>query len=135
MAAEKDHSIICSILLENHIDFDAVDINSNNALHIACQKGNLATCKVLLTESRISADAVNMRGQNPIHLLASFGRENAAAIFDIFYESMPDYPINKLDGDGNSPLLLGLDFNTYPNQNMIQNFYLFFTSTFDYSLY
>lgn len=106
IAAEKDHSIICSILLENHIDFDAIDVNSNNALHIACQKGNLSTCKVLLTESRISANALNSRAQNPVHLLATYGRENAAAIFDIFFESMPDYPINKLDGDGNSPLLL-----------------------------
>jgi len=90
-------------------------VNSNNALHIACQKGNLATCKVLLTESRISADAVNARGQNPIHLLASFGRENAAAIFDIFFESMPDYPINKLDGEGNSPLLLGRTHSRFLN--------------------
>lgn len=109
LAAEKDHSVICNILLENGIDYDAVDLNSNNALHITCQKGNLATCKVLLTESRITADAVNLRGQNPIHLLAQFGRENAAAIFDLFIECMPEYPINKLDAEGNSPLLLGMN--------------------------
>lgn len=94
--------------MENGINFDIVDVNQNNALHIACQKGNLATVKVLLTESRICADAVNNKGQNPIHLLALYGRENAAAIFDIFIECMPEYPINKVDADGNTPLLLGM---------------------------
>ena len=107
MAAEHDFSTICSILLDNGIDYDAVDINGNNALHIACQRGQLATCKVLLTESRINAEAINLKGQNPLHVLATYGRENAAAIFDIFYESMPDYSINKVDGGGNTPLLLG----------------------------
>ena len=107
LAAEHDFSTICSILIDNRIDYDAIDINGNNALHVACQRGNLATCKVLLTESRINAELVNVKGQNPLHLLATYGRENAAAIFDIFYESMPEYPINKVDGNGNTPLLLG----------------------------
>ncbi|XP_054156411.1 rabankyrin-5-like [Oppia nitens] len=106
LAAEHDHNTICSILLENGVEYEMVDINGNNALHIACQKGNLSTCKVLLAESRISADTLNFKGQNPLHLLATFGRENSAAIFDIFIESMPDYPINKIDGNGNTPLLL-----------------------------
>jgi ankyrin repeat protein len=105
IAAEKDHSNLCSILLENGVDFNAVDVNLNNALHVACQKGNLPTCKVLLTESQINAEAVNLRGQNPLHLTAQFGKENAA-IFELFISSMPEYPINKPDADGNSPLLL-----------------------------
>jgi rabankyrin-5 len=109
--------MICSIFLENKIDYDAIDINQNNALHIACQKGNLQTCKILLTESRIDALAINGRGQNPIHLLASYGRENAAAIFEVFIECMPDYPINKVDAEGNSPLLLGLKI--FFNEQMI----------------
>ena len=106
-AAEKDHSVICSILLENRIDFNAVDIQLNNALHFACQKGNLATCKVLLSESQIDAEAVNLRGQNCLHLLSAYGKEASnASIFDLFISSMPEYPINKMDADGNTPLLL-----------------------------
>lgn len=106
IAAGHDHSAICSILLENGIDFNAVDINGNNALHIACQKGNLASCKVLLTESNIQADACNLKGQAPLHLVAQFAKENAAAIFELFISSEPNYPISKPDGDGNTPLLL-----------------------------
>lgn len=106
IAAEKDQSAICSILIENGIDFDAVDVNLNNALHIACQKGNLATCKVLLTESRINAEATNLKGQNPLHVLSAHGRESAAVIFELFIGSMPEYPVNKTDAEGNTPLLL-----------------------------
>lgn len=42
------------------------------------------------------------RGQNPLHILGQYGRENAAAIFDLFLEAMPQYPINKPDMDGNT---------------------------------
>ncbi|CAN7987271.1 unnamed protein product, partial [Ixodes pacificus] len=106
LAAAKDHSAICTVLLENHVGFDLVDGNINNALHVACQKGHLATCRVLLTECSINAEAVNMRGQNPLHVLCQHGKENAAAIFELFLECMPQYPINKPDVEGNSPLLL-----------------------------
>lgn len=101
-----DHHHLCQILLENNINFDILDTDMNNALHIACQHGNLNSCRVLLTESRISADALNLQGQNAVHLLAQYGKENAAAILEIFMQCMPDYPINTQDGEGNTALLL-----------------------------
>uniref|UniRef100_A0A2R5LJ33 Ankyrin repeat and fyve domain-containing protein 1 n=1 Tax=Ornithodoros turicata TaxID=34597 RepID=A0A2R5LJ33_9ACAR len=106
LAAAKDHSQICAVLLENGVDCDAVDCNLNNALHVAAQKGHLATCRVLLTECNINAEAVNLRGQNPLHVLCQHGKEAAAAIFELFLECMPQYPINKPDVEGNSALLL-----------------------------
>ncbi|KAI1307992.1 Rabankyrin-5 [Halotydeus destructor] len=106
-AAEKDHANICSILLENHIDYNLVDTNLNNALHIACRSGHLATVRVLLSDSQIDAEAVNLRGQNCLHLLSHYGKEDRnAAIFELFISSMPEYPINKADSEGNTPLLL-----------------------------
>lgn len=106
LAALQDSCSICSILLDNGVDFNAVDENGNNALHLAAQKGNLSTVRVLLTESNINAEAVNLRGQNPLHVLCQYGRENAAATFELFLECMPNYPVNKQDADGNSGLLL-----------------------------
>ena len=106
IAAEHDHSAICSILLENKVNFNAVDVNLNNALHLACQKGNLATCKVLLHESQIEAFSCNAKGQTPLHLVASFAKDNGAAIFELFMRYEPKYPINLPDGEGNTPLLL-----------------------------
>ncbi|XP_074596039.1 rabankyrin-5 [Brevipalpus obovatus] len=106
LAAEHDHSSICSVLLDQGIDFDAKDANSNNALHIACQKGHLTTCKVLLSESNIQADACNLRGQTPLHLVAQVAKESAATIFELFISTEPNFPINKQDNDGNTPLLL-----------------------------
>ena len=42
------------------------------------------------------------RGQNPLHLLGQYGKENAAAIFELFRESMPEYPVGLADHDGNT---------------------------------
>ncbi|KAG8181142.1 hypothetical protein JTE90_002502 [Oedothorax gibbosus] len=106
IAASHDHSTLCKVLLENGVNFDALDNNQNNALHIACQKGNLASCRVLLTESAIDAEAVNLRGQNPLHVLSQYGKENAATVFDLFIECMPNYPVDKPDAEGSTPLLL-----------------------------
>eukprot|EP00057_Strongylocentrotus_purpuratus_P000774 XP_001183012.1 PREDICTED: rabankyrin-5 [Strongylocentrotus purpuratus] len=106
MAATKDHSTICSILIENGINVDAKDDNNNSALHIAVQYGNLNSARVLLTESSIDAEAFNTRGQTPMHLLGQYGRDNAAAIFDLFRECMPQYPLDKQDAEGNTVLLL-----------------------------
>ena len=42
------------------------------------------------------------RGKNSLHILGHYGKENAAAIFELFMECMPDYPINKPDDNGNT---------------------------------
>lgn len=42
------------------------------------------------------------RGQNALHLLGQYGKENAAAIFELFMECMPQYPINEPDSNGNT---------------------------------
>nr|CAH7761540.1 unnamed protein product [Callosobruchus chinensis] len=77
-------------------------MDHDNALHIAVREGNIAVVRALLTQSTIDAEA----GRNPLHELCKYGKENAAAICELFLECMPEYPINKLDVNGNSPLLL-----------------------------
>ncbi|VEN57070.1 unnamed protein product [Callosobruchus maculatus] len=105
-AAEAGNVPAVSALLENHADCDAVDMDHDNALHIAVREGNIAVVRALLTQSTIDAEAVNLKGRNPLHELCKYGKENAAAICELFLECMPEYPINKLDVNGNSPLLL-----------------------------
>ncbi|KAF0300086.1 Rabankyrin-5 [Amphibalanus amphitrite] len=39
-------------------------------------------------------------------MVAALGRENAAAICQLFLESMPKYPLDKQDAEGNTALLL-----------------------------
>lgn len=106
LAAQQDLSTICSVLLENGIDFAAEDENGNNALHLAVMQGRLNNVRVLLTESTIDAEAFNLRGQSPMHVLGHYGKENAAAIFELFLECMPEYPLDKPDNEGNTVLLL-----------------------------
>uniref|UniRef100_A0A3B4Y6H0 Ankyrin repeat and FYVE domain containing 1 n=1 Tax=Seriola lalandi dorsalis TaxID=1841481 RepID=A0A3B4Y6H0_SERLL len=47
-----------------------------------------------------------LRGQSPMHVLGHYGKENAAAIFELFLECMPEYPLDKPDNEGNTVLLL-----------------------------
>ncbi|XP_049638108.1 rabankyrin-5 [Suncus etruscus] len=106
LAAQQDLPTICSVLLENGVDFAAVDENGNNALHLAVMHSRLNNIRVLLTECSVDAEAFNLRGQSPLHILGQYGKENAAAIFDLFLECMPEYPLDKLDTEGNTVLLL-----------------------------
>ncbi|XP_008195018.3 rabankyrin-5 [Tribolium castaneum] len=106
VAAEAGNAPAVSALLQNNSDYDALDIENNNALHVAVREGHLNVVRVLLTESSIDAEAVNLKGRNPLHELCKYGKDNAAAICELFLECMPEYPINKTDIMGNSPLLL-----------------------------
>ncbi|KAM9034862.1 LOW QUALITY PROTEIN: rabankyrin-5 [Sarcophilus harrisii] len=106
LAAQQDLPTICSVLLENGVDFSAVDENGNNALHLAVMHGRLSTIRALLTECSVDAEAFNLRGQSPLHILGHYGKENAAAIFELFLECMPEYPLDKPDAEGNTVLLL-----------------------------
>jgi len=41
-------------------------------------------------------------GQNVLHVLGQFGKENAAAIFDLIMECRPQLPVDQLDVNGNT---------------------------------
>lgn len=105
IASEAGHAPVVSALLTNGANCDALNTDGDNALHVAVREGHLAVVRVLLTESPIDAEAVNVKGRNPLHELCRCGKENAAAICELFLECMSDYPINKPDLQGNTPLL------------------------------
>ncbi|RLV95846.1 hypothetical protein DV515_00012785 [Chloebia gouldiae] len=105
LAAQQDLPTICSVLLENGVDFAAVDENGNNALHLAVMHSRLNNIRVLLTECNVDAEAFNVRGQSPMHILGQYGKDNAAAICDLFLECMPEYPLDKPDAEGNTDML------------------------------
>ncbi|OAD58199.1 Ankyrin repeat and FYVE domain-containing protein 1 [Eufriesea mexicana] len=90
----------------NNIDFDAVNADGDNALHVAVRGGHVSVVRTLLTECTLDAEAVNLKGRNPLHELARHGKDNAATICDLFLECMSQYPVNKADLDGNTPLLI-----------------------------
>ncbi|XP_029654379.2 rabankyrin-5, partial [Octopus sinensis] len=106
LSSMNDNPSLVTALLENGVEINAVDENQNNALHIAVAHGNMHTIRCLLTESTIEAEVPNGKGQNPLHILCQYGKDNAAAIFELFREAMPDYPIDAPDMEGNSALLL-----------------------------
>ncbi len=43
-----------------------------------------------------------------MHVLGHYGKENAAAIFELFLECMPEYPLDKPDNEGNTGTVAGL---------------------------
>lgn len=43
-----------------------------------------------------------------MHVLGHYGKENAAAIFELFLECMPEYPLDKPDNEGNTGTVTGM---------------------------
>jgi len=105
LAADRDLPEITSVLLDNKIDFSAVDDDGNNSLHVAVREGHINTVRTLLSESRIDADLLNLKGRSPFHVLATFTDVNTTQIFETFLEFMPEYNVDKTDSEGNTPLL------------------------------
>lgn len=84
---ERGNLPAVSALLQNNADFDVVDGDGNNALHIAVRESHLSVVRELLTESRVNAEAINLKGRNPLHELCRSGKDNvAAAILELFLE-------------------------------------------------
>lgn len=107
IAAERGRLCAVQALLQNSCDYDSVNAEGNNALHISMRECILPVVRELLTESRINAEVVNIKGRNPLHELCRAGRDSvAASICELFLECMPNYPINQPDLLGNTPLLL-----------------------------
>ncbi|KAH1019084.1 hypothetical protein HUJ05_006745, partial [Dendroctonus ponderosae] len=106
VASEAGNAPAVTALLQNNADYDALDMAGDNALHIAVREGHLNVVRVLLTECSIDAECLNIKGRNSLHELCRYGKDNAAAICELFLECMPKYPINTPDVYGNSPLLL-----------------------------
>lgn len=61
VASESGNAPAVSALLQNNAKYDAVDMEKDNALHIAVREGHLNVVRVLLTESSIDAEAVNLK--------------------------------------------------------------------------
>ncbi|CAB0036140.1 unnamed protein product [Trichogramma brassicae] len=94
-ASKAGHANVVSALLQNNINFDAVNADGDNALHVAVREGHVSVVRALLTECTLNAEAVNLKGRNPLHELARCGRDNTATnICELFFECMPDYPLN-----------------------------------------
>ncbi|XP_041972423.1 rabankyrin-5 [Aricia agestis] len=106
VAAGGGHAAIVSALLSSGAECGAVDAAGDNALHVSARNGHAQATRALLADSDIDAAANNLKGRNPLHELCWYKKDNSATICEIFLEFMPNYPINKTDLQGNTPLLL-----------------------------
>lgn len=59
-------------------------------------------CVMAVADRSLTFPTCFIRGQSPLHILGQYGKENAAAIFDLFLECMPEYPLDKPDAEGNT---------------------------------
>ncbi|XP_038214852.1 rabankyrin-5 [Zerene cesonia] len=97
---------LVSALVSGGAEVGAVDAAGDNALHVCAREGHAPVARALLADSDIDAAATNLKGRNPLHELCWCKKDNAATICEIFLEFMPDFPINRTDLQGNTPLLL-----------------------------
>jgi ankyrin repeat protein len=102
----KKAGAIALILLENKINFNAVDNMLNNPLHVAVQSGNLEVVQVLLLHSNIDVYALNSKGCSPLHLLGMHSKENASEIVEQFVNAIDNLNLDHKDSKGNTCLLL-----------------------------
>lgn len=114
-----------SALIQNGANFDATDSEGDNALHIAAREGHLPVARALLTESHLNAEAVNIKGRNPLHVLARYSRDTSAAICELFFECMPEYPLDKPDLEGNTGTVTSITFFCSYFILCYQNIFLF----------
>jgi hypothetical protein len=110
VASAAGHASVVSALIQNGANFDATDSEGDNALHIATREGHLPVARALLTESHLNADAVNIKGRYPLHVLARYSRDTSAAICELFFECMPEYPLDKPDLEGNTGTVTSITF-------------------------
>ncbi|XP_034827404.1 rabankyrin-5 [Maniola hyperantus] len=106
VAAGAGQAGIVSALASGGAECGAADAAGDTALHVAAREGHAAAARALLADTDIDAAAANLKGRNPLHELCWCKKDNAATICEIFLEFMPDYPINRTDLQGNTPLLL-----------------------------
>jgi hypothetical protein len=125
VASAAGHASVVSALIQNGANFDATDSEGDNALHIAAREGHLPVARALLTESHLNAEAVNIKGRNPLHVLARYSRDTSAAICELFFECMPEYPLDKPDLEGNTGTVTSITFFCSYFILCYQNIFLF----------
>ena len=63
MAAEHDHAVICQVLIENGILYDALDDSLNNGKHVLDYPHNNGKCDTKIIEKRskiVSVDVIKI---------------------------------------------------------------------------
>lgn len=88
---------------------------------------NKNTVRVFKHNPLLTANT-SFRGQSPMHVLGHYGKENAAAIFELFLECMPEYPLDKPDNEGNTGI--GLHSHFFQSLWSCGNFFFFCWSYF-----
>ena len=66
------------------------------------KKTNSGNTKSFYSAACTFCKFIRFRGQNPLHVVGQYGKDTAAAMFELFRDTMPDFPIDKPDNDGNT---------------------------------
>ncbi|XP_048482111.1 rabankyrin-5 [Plutella xylostella] len=106
IAAAAGQANIVSALVSGGCDYSLADAGGDTALHHAAREGQLQAAAALLQETDVDAARANIKGRNPLHELCWCKKDNAAALCELFLQCMPDYPLDRTDLQGNTPLLL-----------------------------
>lgn len=99
-----------TLLTESNIDAEAFNLRYGSFKLIAQLIYLTEMVKCLTQSVTLTFQSVLClhRGQSPMHVLGHYGKENAAAIFELFLECMPEYPLDKPDNEGNTGTVTGM---------------------------
>jgi len=98
--------IVQLLLRHRDTDANAVDLNGNAPLHMACSNGHVEPARLLL-QSRANHLFKNLRGETPLHLACKWGSE---AIVELLIQegkkTGKGTGVNEVTREGNTPLHL-----------------------------
>jgi len=98
--------IVQMLLRQREIEVNAVDLNGNSPLHMACSNGHSEVVRLLL-QSRANHLLKNGRGEIPLHLACKWGSEAIAELLILEgRKTGKGTGANEATSDGSTPLHL-----------------------------
>ncbi|XP_071098269.1 serine/threonine-protein phosphatase 6 regulatory ankyrin repeat subunit A-like [Haliotis cracherodii] len=99
VAANKGHKRLFEFLVSMGCDVAAVDEDTNNILHVACQGGSLGMVKYIISQKIFPAEVKGRLGRTPVMHAAYFGQNE---VFD--YLVSKGCSLSVIDSDGDTIL-------------------------------
>ena len=97
-----DSPELCNVLLQQHSDVNAADVDGNQPLHLACKQFHSKASQVLISNGAF-VNAVNTCGATPLHT-STDGVKDCPELCSVLLQN--NARIDAVDKDGNQPLHL-----------------------------
>ncbi|XP_067656470.1 serine/threonine-protein phosphatase 6 regulatory ankyrin repeat subunit B-like [Haliotis asinina] len=96
VAANEGHGNVFDFLVKKGCDLSHVDTRGNSILHVACNGGDIATIRYVLSQSNVDVNGRNRNKRTPLMNAAYFGHKKA---FELLVERGGNVSLTDANGD------------------------------------